>query len=285
MKKIFLALLVVSIILLGIKLALPRPTDGDILFIKPKPPQKTADQSDQTTKPPPGTELWIPVLVYHRIGYAPAEASDVYKSLTIEPEWFEKHLHYLQEHGFTAVRFSDVAEYFKTGKPLPKSPVMINFDDGYKDFYENALPLLKKYKMTGTLFMVSGYIGYPAYLNLDQLKEARDAGIEIGAHSMTHAKLTKVENAREEITKSKQVLEEKLGIKVTTFAYPYGLYNDEIEQMVRDGGYETGRSFTTGNGISTENLFHIPVVRVYANVGLERWQDQLFPQKGGASKN
>lgn len=281
MKKISLVLLTIFSILLGVRLMLPKPTDSNGAVIQNKLPQKTEKTIEQAqmTPPPPGTELWIPVLVYHRIDTAPPDSSDVYKSLTIEPEWFEKHLQYLQEHEFTAIHFSDVSEYFKTGKPLPARSVMINFDDGYKDFYTNALPLLKKYKMTGTLFMVSDYIGYGAYVNLEQLKEARDAGIEIGAHSVTHAKLTKVSNAREEITKSKKVLEEKLGITVTAFAFPYGLYNDEIEQIVRESGYTTGRSFTTGDGISAENLFHLPVVRVYANVGLERWENQLFPSE------
>lgn len=130
--------------------------------------------------------------------------------------------------------------------------------------------------MTATLFMIARSIGYGAYLTLDQLKEMRDQGIEVGSHSMIHPYLTKSKRAAWEITESKKVLEEKLGIQVTAFAYPYGNWNPEIEKMVKEAGYTSARLFTTGNGITRENLFHIPVVRVYANVGLERWKNQLF---------
>lgn len=280
MKKYIGILIAIVIILSGVNLYLAK-TSGSVnnqeaLAIRSQPLPQPRLAVQEHLKPAEGISILVPVIVYHRIGYAPAKAGSVYKSLTIEPEWFEKHLQYLRDNGFHTVHFSDVADYFTTGKPLPKNPVMINFDDGYKDFYTNALPLLKKYNMTGTLFVVAGSVGYPAYVTWDQILEARDAGIEIGAHSMTHPYLTKSKKAAFEITQSKKVLEEKLGITVTAFAYPYGSYNTSIEQMVKDSGYTTGRSFTTGNGISLKNLFHIPVVRVYANVGLERWKSQLF---------
>lgn len=237
-------------------------------------------QSENLVKPAPDTQLWIPTLVYHRIGYAPKTSSSVYKSLTIEPEWFEKHLQYLKENNFEIVKFSDVAEFFETGKPLPiaagKKPVMINFDDGYKDFYQNAFPILKKYNMTGTVFVIVKSVGNGAYMNWDQVKEISAAGIEVGSHTMYHPSLTASKKAKWEIEESKHELEKRLGVAVTTFAYPSGKWNSYIEELVKNAGYKTARSFTTGNGISLKNLFHIPVVRVYANVGLERWKNQLY---------
>lgn len=232
-------------------------------------------------KPPlvAGTEkLLIPILVYHRISVAPADSSDMYKLYTIDPAWFDKHLAYLRDNGFTIIHFSDLTNYLEKGIPLPARPVMINFDDGYKDFYTNAFPLLKKYNATATVFMVSGSIGYGAYLNLDQLKELAAYGIEIGAHSITHPSLTKVKNANEEITKSKKVLEDKLGVVVTTFAYPNGSWNDEIVKMVKAAGFSTARSFANGKGISNENLFHLPVVQITKNIGLENWSSYLYPE-------
>lgn len=237
-------------------------------------------QTENFALPAPDTELWIPILVYHRIGYAPKNAGSVYKSLTIEPEWFEKHLQYLKENNFETVKFSDVADFFETGKPLPiavgKKPVMINFDDGYRDFYENAFPILQKYNMTGTVFVIAKSVGNGAYLNWDQVKEISAAGIEIGSHTMYHPALTASLKAKWEIEESKRELEEHLGVPITTFAYPSGKWNSYIEGLVKNAGYKTGRSFTTGNGISRQNLFHIPVVRIYANVGLERWKNQLY---------
>ncbi len=237
------------------------------------------------SKQPPEQELWIPVLVYHHIGIAPGNLKSGDKSLFIEETWLEKHLEYLKEHNFHTIHFSDLTAYFEKETPLPANPVIINFDDGWATTATVALPLLQKYGMTATAFIVANYPkehgdNGRGYMSWDQIKILRDSGIEIGSHTLRHPMLTKVKNAQDEITRSKKILEDKLGITVTTFAYPYGNYNEKIEQMVKNAGYTTGRSFTTGNGISTKNLFHIPVVRVYANVGLDRWKKQLY--KNGA---
>lgn len=244
-------------------------------------PEVNSQKAENFSPPPADTQLWIPTLVYHRISIAPKNAGSVYKSLTIEPEWLEKHLQYLKENNFETVKFSDVAEFFETGKPLPiavgKKPVMINFDDGYKDFYENAFPILQKYEMTGTVFVIVKSVGNGAYMNWDQVKEISAAGIEVGAHTMYHPALTASKKAKWEIEESKRALQEKLGTEITTFAYPSGKWNSYVENLVKEAGYKSARSFTTGNGISLKNLFHIPVVRVYANVGLERWKNQLYP--------
>lgn len=225
----------------------------------------------------------IPVIVYHHIGTPRQTMSSADKSFFIEAEWLEKHLQYLQEHGFTTIHFSDIAAYFNDGTPLPEHPVIISFDDGWKNNFTRAFPLLQKYNMTATAFIPTNLVGKgtgPGTLGermtWDDIAALRDAGWEIGSHTLWHPYLTKTKRAREEIFDSKKALEEKLGITVTTFAYPFGVYNASIEQLVKDAGYTTARSFSTGNGVTKENIFHIPTVRVYANIGLERWKNQLF---------
>lgn len=229
--------------------------------------------------------IWVPILVYHHIGKVPENKSSAYKSFFIEPEWFEKHLQYLRDNGFTTVHYSDVAEYFKTGKPLPTRPVMINFDDGWTNMYDAAFPLLKKYNVTATSFVIANLVGHNLHMNWDQIKEMRDSGVEIGSHTLWHPYLTKSNKAQAEIEDSKKKLEAELGVPVTTFAYPFGDYHEQIEKMVADAGYTTARSFSTGNGISLDNIFHIPVVRVYANVSLERWKKQLYPDEKWIQEN
>ncbi|MBI4995273.1 polysaccharide deacetylase family protein [Candidatus Peregrinibacteria bacterium] len=274
MKKFFLIFLAAGLIIFVAVVVLNLPQENPLSSVN------ILQTANQFQPPSADTELWIPILVYHRIGYAPKNANNVYKSLTIEPEWFEKHLQYLKENNFETVKFSDVAEYFETGKPLPiavgKKPVMINFDDGYKDFYTNAFPILKKYNMAGTVFVIVKSVGSSAYMNWDQLKEINAAGIEIGSHTMYHPVLTASKKTKWEIEESKKVLESELGGEIAVFAYPSGKWNLYIEQLVKNAGYKTARSFTTGSGILQENLFHIPVVRIYANVGLERWKNQLY---------
>ncbi len=227
--------------------------------------------------PPPASVVYVPILVYHHINRVPANATSATKSFFIEPAWLEKHLQFLKDNGFHGIHFSDLADYFERGAPLPSRPVIISFDDGYKDTFLYAAPLLLKYNMTATVFVITNSVGRAAYMTWDQIKQLQAAGCEIGSHSLWHPYLAKSKKAEREIIESKKILEEKLGVAVTAFAYPYGDYNTRIENIVKAAGYKTGRSFSTGAGISKENLFHVPVVRVYANVGLERWKAQLFP--------
>lgn len=230
--------------------------------------------------------LPLPILVYHHIGPPPKNANSATKSFFIEPEWFEKHLQYLQENNFQTVHYADVADYFKDGTPLPisegKRPVMINFDDGFKSVFETAWPLLKKYNMTATIFVPAKLIDHRAYLTWGQLEELHAEGIEIGSHSLRHPYLTQSKKAREEIFESKKILEEKFGQPVRVFAYPFGDFNDWIETLVKEAGYDLARSFTQPNDpdknvITRENLFHVPVVRVWGNIDLGNWKAMRVP--------
>lgn len=228
----------------------------------------------------PTSSLFLPVLVYHHIGTPLQKMTSAEKSFFIEPEWFEKHLQYLAQHNFKTVRFSDIADYFSRGTPIPERAVIISFDDGWKSAVEWAYPLLQKYNMTATVFIPTKLIaekpGKGMRMSWNDLVKLRDAGWEIGSHSLWHPYLTKSRKVKLEVEESKKILEEKLGISVTTFAYPFGASNEQIEKTVRETGYSTARSYTSGSGITRENLFHIPVVKVYANVGLGRWEKQLF---------
>lgn len=248
-----------------------------------QPAALTDEPAAETQQPLPET-LHIPILVYHRIGYSPKNADSVYKSLTIEPEWFEKHMAYLKDHGFETIKFTDVAAYFEKGTPLPLTPgakpVMINFDDGYKGVSAYAWPIMKKYGMTGTVFAITNMVGHGAYMDWDQIKILQREGMEIGSHTVWHPNLTRSLKAKFEITESKKALAEKLETDVTAFSYPEGKYNDEIEQLVKDAGYKTARSYSESDqGISKENLFHMPVVKIYANVGLDRWEKRIDPPR------
>lgn len=238
-------------------------------------------------KPQVPDSLYLPILVYHHIGLPPKNANSATKSFFIEPAWFEKHLQYLQENNFQTIHFADVTAYFENGTPLPidagKRPAMINFDDAYKNVFDAAFPLLKKYNMTATVFVPANLIGHRAYLSWEQLEKLRAEGIEVGSHSLWHPYLTRSKKARAEIFESKKILEEKFGAEIQVFAYPFGDFNDEIEKLVKEAGYDMARSFTQPkntdeNIITRENRFHIPVVRVWANIGLEKWQVMRVPR-------
>lgn len=219
------------------------------------------------------TSIHVPILVYHHIGTPSAGMTSADKSFFIEPEWFEKHLQYLAQHNFKTVRFSDIADYFSKETPIPERAVIISFDDGWKSAIERAYPLLQKYNMTATAFIPTKLItetpSKGMRMSWDDLVKLRDAGWEIGSHSLWHPYLTKSRKVKLEVEESKKILEEKLGVSVTTFAYPFGASNEQIEKTVREAGYTTARSYTSGSGITQENLFHLPVVKVWANTELQ----------------
>lgn len=231
-------------------------------------------------KPPDDYKIFVPILVYHHIGTAPQNLTSANKSFFIEPEWLDEHMKYLSDNGFTSIKFADIATYMETGKPLPQRPIIISFDDGRNSTYEKAFPILKKYNMAGTTFVIANSAGRGSYMSWEQLKELQNSGWEIDSHSLWHPYLTKVSmaKAKTEIEDSKKILEEKLGVPVTTFAYPFGDYNASTETLVKNAGYSLARSFSNGSGITKDNLFHIPVIRVWANIKLKTWDKLLFAQ-------
>lgn len=244
------------------------------LAIEPKiPSPATPAPALATNNLLPTSSLSLPVLVYHHIGTPSPGMTSAEKSFFIEPEWFEKHLQYLQQNNFHTVHFSDIADYFSQGTPIPERAVIISFDDGWKSALEAALPILQKYNMTATVFIPTKLIaekpGKGMRMSWNDLAKLRDAGWEIGSHSLWHPYLIKSRRVKLEVEESKKILEEKLGISVTTFAYPFGASNEHIEKTVREAGYSMARSYTSGSGITRENLFRIPVVKVWVNAELQ----------------
>lgn len=179
-------------------------------------------------QPPEG----IPVFAYHKIG----ADGDTY---SVPPALFEAQLQYLQSEGYTTVSLLEIAKAKKGKLALPPKPAVITFDDGYADNYATALPLLEKYGMKGTVFMVVNDIGRKGYLTLEQLKEMEARQIEIGSHTANHLPLASLpaEKKEEEIAISKLLLEWK-GLKTVFFlAYPNGSYDTDCGGLLKQNEY------------------------------------------------
>lgn len=151
---------------------------------------------------------------------------------------------------------------------LPERPVVLTFDDGYGDFYTQAMPVLKQHGYTATLFQTTSWIGKEGekkrMLNWHELAEAEQAGIEIGAHTCEHPQLDQLpENkVREELYVSKSQLEENLGVKVPGLAYPYGYSNAKVRQMAREIGYDYAYSVNNALTTSAADKFALPRLTV-----------------------
>ncbi|GAC1640069.1 MAG: hypothetical protein NVS4B8_07380 [Herpetosiphon sp.] len=192
----------------------------------------------------------VPILTYHYISVNPDPIRDTLRTgLSVEPHVFAAQLEWLDQHGWTTVTLDDVYFAVHFGWHLPPKPVVLTFDDGYRDFYLEAWPLLQRHHMRATIYLISDPLGQPAYLTPAMVRELSDSPlITIGAHTRTHHPLATLEPARskDEILGSKVALETLIGRRVRHFCYPYGSYTNLTVSQVEAAGFLTAT--TTHNG-------------------------------------
>jgi peptidoglycan/xylan/chitin deacetylase (PgdA/CDA1 family) len=177
----------------------------------------------------------LPVLLYHHVGPVRART---YPSLTITPERFERQIRWLADQHFSGVSSSDLLGWLRASRPLPARPVLFTFDDGYADLADFAFPVLRHYGFGAIVFLVSGQIGKTnnwdeadgsgshRLLTTGQIRDWSARGIEFGAHGRTHADLTLPQtDVLGEVGGSAADLEELLGQKASSFAYPHGAFD------------------------------------------------------------
>lgn len=192
----------------------------------------------------------IPILLYHSID---TECADAYRRWMMLPSEFRDHLQVLKDEGHTPLTVSQLVAC-RTGKrKLPAAPVVISFDDGLRDFLTGAMPVLSAFGFPATLYVVSGCIGQTSgwlaelgegrreMLGWREIRELHDAGIEIGAHTVSHPELDILPAARaeHEIADSKRQLQDGLQAEVRSFAYPHGYASRVTRDLVRKAGYES----------------------------------------------
>jgi len=209
----------------------------------------------------------IKALMYHSIDIPNKNAN--LKSLFVKPLEFKKQMLTLKLLGYK----------FSTLENLSKKSVILTFDDGFKNFIENAYPILKKLKATAYIFIPVSFIGkYNVWdykklnvkipvMNWSDLQFLVKEGFIIGSHTMTHPFLTKIplKDAKREIEFSKKFLEDNLGIEINTFCYPYGDYNKKIVSLVKNAGYKYAFTTKKGNLNFLENPFEINRVFISGN--------------------
>jgi peptidoglycan/xylan/chitin deacetylase (PgdA/CDA1 family) len=163
------------------------------------------------------------------------------------PEVFEAHLNFLNRSRYSII--SAVRLFAPAAIGQHPHPVVLTFDDGCDNFYTEAFPRLSRHGCTATVFVVTDWIGKKGYLNWPQLSELHSAGITIGSHSCSHPHLPDLDpvQMKIEITRSKEILEQKLGTAVTLFCYPFGGFSVQAVEFVRAAGYKT--AFTTNRGL------------------------------------
>jgi len=153
---------------------------------------------------------------------------------------------YLSDNGYHPISFSDYVNSLKNNTKLPDKAIVLTFDDGWKTQYQYAVPILEKYKFPATFFIVTNYVdgNYPAYMSWDNLKDLVKNNFDIESHTKSHSILTKLNSKKlaDELGGSKKTLEDKLGIKVTTLAYPNYMQNKTVQDALKSAGYLGARA-------------------------------------------
>jgi peptidoglycan/xylan/chitin deacetylase (PgdA/CDA1 family) len=205
-------------------------------------------------------ESGIRILFYHRI----ADDGD---ELAVAPARFREQMHYLASAGYRVVDVVEVADRLTRGE-VPHRTIGLNFDDGYLDVAENALPVLSELGFRATVFIATGvtdgrasfewYRRQPPLLTWDEIVQLdREATLEFEAHSVTHPNLLTVDDQRAtaEILGSRHELEMRLGRPVTAFSYPAGLFGERERGLVVQAGYRVAVSCRPGiNRPSTDRF-------------------------------
>jgi glycosyltransferase involved in cell wall biosynthesis/peptidoglycan/xylan/chitin deacetylase (PgdA/CDA1 family) len=223
-------------------------------------------------------DLRMPVLVYHRIG--PTQPG-THPDLTVSPEEFERQVRCLSDRGYIGIRPSDWLAWCREGSPLPEKPLLLTFDDAYAELAEYALPVLRRYGFGAVVFVVTGQVGGTNtwdeskgsatihLMNASQIREWTAQGIEFGAHSRTHPDLTTLSCSQmeDEIWGSKNDLATMVGRPVTSFAYPYGRFNEMVCECVRNV-YDCAFSCDEGLNTLSSDLCRLRRIPVQPNDSL-----------------
>ena len=223
----------------------------------------------------------VPILLYHSMA---DDVAPKFRPWAISPKQFATHMAYLHDRNYTPLTVGQFVQIVSgNAGALPERPVVITFDDGLADFYTGAYPLLRAYGFPATLYIVSGFVGGESrwlapdgegnrpMMTWNQVAEICTSGIECGAHSVNHPQLDIISTnkARDEIFRSKDILEQHLGRAVSTFAYPHGHHSPKVRQLVIDAGYASACAVKNAMSTTTDDIFALSRIVVYPEIGVD----------------
>jgi len=210
------------------------------------------------------------VLMYHHVGPLPDNADDTRRGLTVSAENFESQLKYLKDNNYIISTLKELYEMISRGEDVSRV-IVLTFDDGYSDNFDYAWDTMQKYDVKGTFFIISGKIGQNEYMSEQQIKNLSSFGNEIGSHTVNHPSMENLspDQARSELSDSKNALEELSGQSIISFCYPAGKYTDETKLIADEVGYKIAVTTQKGKPFSTNEPFEIPRYRINPTTNLE----------------
>jgi peptidoglycan/xylan/chitin deacetylase (PgdA/CDA1 family) len=214
------------------------------------------------------------ILMYHMI-CEPQSAKEA--RYACPPQRFRQHIQQIRAQGFQAISLKHVALAIAGKAELPDKAIVVTLDDGLEDNYSHAFPVMAEFDIPATIFLTTGYIagqnswiqgeGFPgkAMLSWTQIKEMARHGIDFGSHSVTHPRLSTLQKTASlaEIHNSKQEIEDQLGRTCEHFAYPYGDFNEQTTELVKEAGFTLACSTRSGFNNRERNPFALHRIEVY----------------------
>jgi peptidoglycan/xylan/chitin deacetylase (PgdA/CDA1 family) len=256
-------------------LRLPTPTP--VLPAPPGLPTPTAQPAPILPVPTPTPRIEptpdavvrtarVPILMYHYLSTPPPDADIYRRDLSVSPELFAAHLDAMQAAGYTAISLYDLLAHLTQGAPLPDKPVILTFDDGYRDNFEHALPLLQERGMAATFFVVTDFIDEqrPAYLTWDMVRAMHAAGMAIEAHGRNHVTLQGQDEDYLvwQALGTFEAIEREVGVRPRFVSYPAGEYDQRTIDIFRSANYWAGLTTVQGATHRSDDLFRLHRVRV-----------------------
>ncbi len=229
----------------------------------------------------------IPILMYHAIKEGTRTRHPYYETNT-SPQVFAQQMQFLRENSYTVLSLEDALSCLEAGMTNGKCAV-ITFDDGNRDFFTQAYPILSKYNFAATVFLVTGLLkddnwdhNGTDHLTWREVQELHTNGVQIGSHAVTHPELTTLDAKQVdyEVGFSKKTIEDEIGCAVKAFSYPYAFpeadrkFTRSLKEMLIQHGYEYGVSTILGTAGSRNDRFFLPRLPV------NTWDDpSLFRSK------
>ena len=205
----------------------------------------------------------IPVLNYHQINDRDKNA------LTLSSREFADQMEYLASSGYHTITLEELADALEARRPLPENPVLLTFDDGYRDNYDVAYPILKEHGMKAAIFLVTDYVSlYPNYLTWEEVRDMQQNGIEFGSHTLNHIDLTTCgtpEELQKQLVNSKTALEWRLNRPVTFLAYPCGSRDRIVIEALKRAGYRGAFTVDMGSDHPGDNMYELRRIPIFGS--------------------
>ena len=233
---------------------------------------------------PQGTISWtvkVPILMYHYISIPPEDA-DIYRTdLSVKPDVLLSQMTYLADNGYHPIDFYDLSRAITNQQELPSKPVILTFDDGYLDNYENAFPILEQFGFKATFFIITEFIdeGRAGYMSWEIIREMAAAGHRFEPHSRNHPDLRNRDRDYLiwQMLGPLETLTFHLGYTPRYFSYPSGRYDEEAIATLHELGFWGAVTTQSGKWQGFPDRFEWTRLRVRFDTPLSEFIDMVDP--------